>query len=186
MFSIRKFFGYTGAAAGICGMLVLAMSTTTGFASAPAARPIDMVVAAHDSQTSTPPAPSAACTAAINALKTWFAGDRTEDQQERLNRAADPTAAAAADPSEDSTEHAARHALFTSLRGACAPAAVKPVSFTKPALTAACTSAIQALKSAWQQGKPATQAQWQQLFSLMKAVRTACGGFGFDRDGDGR
>lgn len=182
MISIRKFVGYAGAAAGICGVLVLATSTTAGFAAAPSMRPIDGVVVTHD--TVIPPtAVSAACAAALQSLKTWAAGDRTEDASERSLAMTD---ADAVDQSEDATERATKQGLFASIHNACAPARTASVAPGKFAPSAACTSAISAVKAAWQQGRPSTAAQWQQLFTLMKAVRSACGGMFIDRDGDAR
>ncbi len=181
MISIRKFVGYTGAAAGICGVLVLAMPTATGLAAAPSTRPGDDVVATHNTVT-TPTPLSAACTAAIQSLKTWAAADRTEDASERSMAKTD---ADAVDQAEDSSERAARQNLFASIRNACAPA--KPaVSGAKFTPNAACSSALSALKAAWHQGRPTSSTQWQQIFSLMKAARAACGGTFADRDGDGR
>ncbi|HKC20541.1 MAG TPA: hypothetical protein VKE27_13035, partial [Candidatus Dormibacteraeota bacterium] len=94
MFVIRKFVGYTGAAAGIGAALALALSSQTGQAAAPVDR-------------STPPAgfeftPTAACTAAVDAIKTWFANDAAEDNAERQAVRTDPTAAET--PGEDAAE----------------------------------------------------------------------------------
>lgn len=182
MISIRKFVGYTGAAAGICGMLVLATPTTAEFAAAPSMRPIDGVVVTHDTA-SPPTALSAGCTAALQSLKTSAAGDRTEDAAERSLTMTD---ADAVDRSEDATERASRQSLFASIHSACAPAKTASGSTVRSTPSAACTSAISALKAAWQQGRPRTAAQWQRLFTLIKAARSACGGMFTDRDGDAR
>ena len=166
MFGIRKFVGYTGAAAGIGAALALALSSQTGYAAAPMDR-------------STQPAgfeftPSAACTAAITAIKTWFANDAAEDNSERAAVRTDPTAAEA--PGEDATERADLQGLIGNARTACAPASTTTApTFTKPTLSAQCTSAIAALKAAWAAGRPTTQAQWQNLMTLAHNVRTACG-----------
>jgi hypothetical protein len=124
----------------------------------------------------TTPAPSAACTAAIQAIKNAVVADRSEDAAERhVAKAEGPDAEVAedaADRSEDSAELAGFRSLFSAARTACAPAAT--VTF-KPAPSAACTTAVQALKADLAQGRPTTRAQWQQLASLFQAVRTACG-----------
>ncbi|HKC19578.1 MAG TPA: hypothetical protein VKE27_08090, partial [Candidatus Dormibacteraeota bacterium] len=69
--------------------------------------------------------------------------------------------------------------LWTDARATCAPAVTSlpgsTQSFSKPALSSQCASAIAALKAAWAQGRPTTPAQWQNLQSLAQAVRTACG-----------
>jgi hypothetical protein len=170
MFVIRKFVGYTGAAAGIGAALALALSPQTGYAGA---APID---------SSTQPAgfeftPSASCTAAIGAIKTWFANDAAEDNSERMAVRTDPTATET--PGEDAAETAELQGLFANARTACAPAvtstATTAPTLTKPTLSAQCTAAITALKAAWAAGRPTTQAQWQNLMTLAQAVRTACG-----------
>ncbi|HET7339582.1 MAG TPA: hypothetical protein VFK22_08540 [Candidatus Dormibacteraeota bacterium] len=165
---IRKFVGYTGAAAGIGAALALALSSQTGQAAAPMDR-------------STPPSgfeftPSASCTAAITAIKTWFANDAAEDNSERMALSADPTATEPA--GEDAAEAAELQGLVGNARTACAPATTTTTTtptFTKPTLSAQCTSAIAALKAAWAAGRPTTQAQWQNLMTLAQNVRTACG-----------
>ena len=166
---IRKFVGYTGAAAGIGAALALALSSQTGYA---AAAPVNR---------SPQPAgfeftPTAACTTAVNAIKAWFVSDAAEDNSERAAISLDPTAGET--PGEDSTELATLHGLFATARTACAPAVTSPTTeptFTKPTLSAQCTSAIATLKAAWAAGRPTTQAQWQNLMTLAQNVRTVCG-----------
>lgn len=170
MFVIRKFVGYTGAAAGIGAALALALSSQTGYA---AAAPMD---------SSTQPTgfgftPSAPCAAAIGAIKAWFATDAGEDNAERTAVRTDPTTAEA--PGEDAAETATLQGLIGNARTACAPAATSTTTtaptFTKPTLSAQCTAAIAALKAAWAAGRPTTTAQWQNLITLARAARTACG-----------
>jgi hypothetical protein len=121
--------------------------------------------------------PSASCTAAIGAIKTWFTNDASEDNSERMAARTDPTAAET--PGEDAAETAELQGLIGNARAACSPAvastAVTAPTFTKPTLSAQCTSAIAALKAAWAAARPTTQAQWQNLMTLAQSVRTACG-----------
>ena len=63
----------------------------------------------------TRPAPSAQCTAAIQAAKAAFAKDQAEDAAEK----AAGTEGTAADEAEDKAEWAARNALWGSIRTAC-------------------------------------------------------------------
>jgi|SRR5689334_16473457 hypothetical protein len=170
MISIRKFVGYTGAAAGIAAIF-MAVSAQTGFAATRSFEPAQQTI----TQLGTP---SPACTAAIQSIKDAAAADASEDATERAVAKTNPDLAA--DQSEDSTERAGFISLFGAARTACAPAAVTPVT-TKFTPSSACTSAIQALKAAWAQGRPTTKAQWTQLQSLMQAARAACGGW-TDRD----
>jgi len=165
MIVIRKLVIGTGAAGLAAGALLL--FGQTGVAATrtfdPSSSPAEV----------TTPAPSAACTAAIQAIKSAVVADRSEDAAERhLAKAEGPNAEDAADRAEDSAELAGFRSLFSAARTACAPAA--PVAF-KPAPSAACTAAVQALKADLAQGRPSTRAQWQQLASLFQAVRTACG-----------
>jgi hypothetical protein len=162
---IRKFVGYTGAAAGIGAAIAIAMSSQTGLAAAPANR-------VQEEPTAPQLTLSAACTAAIDAIKADFRADASEDNAERQAVRTDPTAAEA--PGEDAGEVANLEALFSAARTACAPAATNP-AFTKFTPSAQCTAAIAALKAAWMQGRPTTQSQWQNLQALAQAVRTACG-----------
>src|SRR5689334_5774353 len=168
MFVIRKFVGYTGAAAGIGAAIAIAMSSQTGLAAAPTNRVQEPALSQFT--------PSAACTAAIDAIKAAFREDAAEDNAERLAARTDPTAAET--PGEDAGEVANLKALFGAARTACAPAVAAPTAErteTKFTLSAQCTAAITALKAAWAQGRPTTQSQWQNLQTLAQAVRTACG-----------
>ena len=169
MIVIRKLVIGTGAA-GLLAAGALLLFGQTGVA---ATRTFDASSSAAEVTT---PAPSAACTAAIQAIKSAVLADRSEDAAERHLAKAEGADAEdtedAADPAEDSAELAGFRSLFSAARAACTPAA--PVAF-KPAPSAACTAAVQALKADLAQGRPSTRAQWQQLASLFQAVRTACG-----------
>jgi hypothetical protein len=170
MMSIRKFVGYTGAAAGIAAALALATAGQTGMASAPAHR-------INDQPAATELTPSPACSAAIQAIKSAWRADSSEDASERATARINQDAAT--DPSEDAAEIANFGSLFRAARAACLPT-VAPTSTSAPIRvlftpSAACSAAIQALKAAWIQGRPTTSAQWQQLQALVQAVRTACG-----------
>jgi len=165
MTGIRKLVVGAGTAALFAaGAVVLfaqtGVATTRSFGDGPAA-----------SQATTPTL-SAACTSAIQTVKDAVAADRSEDAAERA--VAKTEGSAATDQTEDTSERANFIALFKAARTTCAPAVTKPVV---PAFTpsAACTSAVQALKAAWAQGRPTTRAQWLQLESLFQAARTACG-----------
>lgn len=167
MLAIRKFVGYTGAAAGIGAALALAMSAQPAAAAAPANR--------VDQPALTTFTPSAECTAAINAIKDWVRADAAEDNSERMAIRSNPTAG---DPDTDATERATITGLFTAARTACAPAAASSTTtptFTKFTPSAQCSAAIQALKAAWALGRPATQAQWMNIQTLGMAVRSSCG-----------
>lgn len=169
---IRKFVGYTGAAAGIGAALALALSSQTGYA---AAAPMDRSPQPAGFEF----APSAACKTAVDAIKAWFVSDAAEDNSERAAVRTDPTAVET--PGEDSGELATLQGLFADARTACAPAVTSTTprttepTFTKPTLSAQCKAAITALKAAWAAGRPTTQAQWQNLMTLGQNVRTACG-----------
>lgn len=169
--SIRKFVGYAGAAAVAIGVaLMLAVQAQAGPAVAPDG--IDHSTAAQHN-------PSAACTAAIQAIRDAVVADRSEDGSERAVAKTNPDATA--DRTEDGAEIANFTSLFSAARTACAPAATaaggggteEPRTTFTP--SAQCTAAIQALKAAWAQGRPTTMAQWMQLQTLARAVRTACG-----------
>lgn len=164
MFVIRKFVGYTGAAAGIGAAIALAMSAQTGVAAAPTTRLEQPAVTTFT--------PSAACPAAINAIKDWMRTDAAEDNAERQAIRTDPTAG---DPDNDATERSTVRGLFTAARAACAPAAGTAPKFTTFTPSAQCTAAMQALKAAFAQGRPTTQAQFLNLQTLGMAVRSACG-----------
>lgn len=166
MFVIRKFVGYTGAAAGIGAALALAASAQTGLAAAPTNRVDEPAVMNFT--------PSAACTAAIDQIKLWFKTDAAEDNLERQAIRTDPTAG---DPDNDATERATLQGLFTTARTECAPAVASTTEpkFATFTASAQCTAAIQALKAALALGRPTTQAQFMNLQTLGMAVRSSCG-----------
>jgi len=161
MTGIRKFVVGAAAAAGMAA-IGMVLATQGALASTAWFDPGSQVRAATTQSTFTP---SAACTAAIQALKEAITADRAEDAAERAVAKTEGTEA----------EITQFKALWTAIRTACAPAA--PV-VTRPAVSApsaACTAAVQALKAAWAQGRPTTRAQWQQLQTLAQAAKTACG-----------
>lgn len=161
MFGIRKFVVGTGAA----GLLAAGALLLLGQTSAAATPSVDQRTSAVQV---TPP--SAPCTSAIQAIKEAVVADRSEDLAEwHLAKAEGESAV---DQSEDAAELGNFKSLFAAARTACAPAA--PVT-VKPAPSAQCTAAAQALKAAWAQGRPTTKAQSQQLQTLFQAVRSACG-----------
>ena len=169
MTGIRKFVVGAAAAAGMAafGMVLAAqgaLASTAWF------EPGSHVQAATTQSTFTP---SAACTAAIQALKEAITADRAEDAAERAVAKTEGTEAA--DQAEDAAEITNFKALWTGIRAACAPAASVVTRPAVSAPSAACTAAVQALKAAWAQGRPTTRAQWQQLQTLAQAAKTACG-----------
>ena len=168
MFWIRKFVGYTGAAAGVGAAIAIAMSSQTGLAAAPTNRAQEPAVSQFT--------PTAACTTAIDTIKAAFRADAGEDNAERQAARTDLTAAET--PAEDAGEVANLKALFGAARTACAPpstASTTEPTETKFTPSAQCTSAIAALKAAWAQGRPTTLSRWRSLEILAQAVRTACG-----------
>jgi hypothetical protein len=169
MLLIRKLVGYTGIAAGISAAIAIAMSSQAGLAAAPASRAIDQPTVAQVT-------PSADCLAAIQKIKDAVALDRSEDAAERAVAKTTPDEA---DQAQDQIERANFKSLFVDARTACAPAvaagATAPPTETRFVPSSQCTAAIQALKAALPQGPPKSAAQWQQLQSLARAVRTACG-----------
>ncbi len=122
--------------------------------------------------------PTASCTTARHALDAAKAKDKVED-------AAEVTAGKSADATEDAAEMAVLKPLITS--------AIKVCGSTKPAPSAACLAAMQAVKAAItkEQGEDAAertagtegstadtsedQAEKAQLSPLLQTVRTACG-----------
>ena len=165
MFGIRRLVVGAGTAGLLAAgsLLLLAQTgaaTTRSFEEGPAA-----------AQAKTPTL-SAACSSAVQAIKNAVASDRSEDAAERA--VAKTEGSAASDQTEDSSERANFIALFKAARTACASAVTKPALHTFTP-SAACTSALQALKAAWAQGRPTTKAQWLQLESLFQAARNACG-----------
>ncbi|TMC86277.1 MAG: hypothetical protein E6J06_01225 [Chloroflexi bacterium] len=166
MTSIRKFVGYTGAAAGITAAIAIAMASQAVVAAAPTSR-------ASDQPARMQAAPSAECSAAIQAIKTAAINDSAEDASERALAKTNP--GDGTDVDDDAAELANFKSLFSAARTACAPAAETAPKLTTFTPSAACTAALQALKAAWVQGRPTTQAQWINLQSLAQAVRAACG-----------
>jgi hypothetical protein len=175
MISIRKFVGYTGAAAGISAALFLAASAQTGLAAAPSTD-------SSDRSTTTQVTLSPECTAAIQNIKAAVATDASEDASERAVAKTNPEVET--DQAQDSAERANFKSLFSAARVACSPAAATGTPVTKTfSPTSQCTTAIQTLKAAWAQGHPTTKAQWTQLMSLAQAARAACGWAGRDKAG---
>ena len=163
MKSIRKFVVGAGSA-GLLAAAALLLFAQTGVA---ATRSFD------GRPTTSQATLTAACTAAIQAIKDAVVADRSEDAAERAVAKTEGTEAA--DRPEDAAERANFISLFKAARTACAPTTVtKPVERTFTP-SPACTSAIQAVKAFWAQGRPTTMAQWQQLQSLVQAARAACG-----------
>lgn len=170
MFSIRKFVGYAGAAAGLSAALLIGMSTQTGLAAVSSTQRETAPV----NEDQPPISLSPACAAAVQALKAAAVADAAEDRTEYLIRA---NTIDTGDAAEDSTELAGFNTLVRKLRTACAPpaAATPPSLFTRsPAPSSQCLAALQALKAAWAQ-RPTTRAEWAQLEMLAMAARTACG-----------
>ena len=163
MFGIRKLVVGAGAAA-LFATAALLLLAQTGVA---ATRSFD------DRPATSQGTLSPACTSAIQAINDAVVADRSEDAAERA--VAKTEGADAADQTEDAAERAKFISLFKVARTACAPATVtRPVERTFTP-TPACTSAIQAVKAFWAQGRPTTMAQWQQLQSLVQAAHAACG-----------
>jgi hypothetical protein len=163
MFGIRKFVVGAGTAGLLAAAALLAFAPT-GVA---ATRSFD------EAPTTSLPAVSAACTAAIQTIKDAVVADRAEDAAERAV-AKTQGFDAVADQAEDAAERANFIALFKAARTACAPTATTPAVHTFTTPSPACTAAIQALKAAWAQGRPTTRAEWMQLATLGQAVRAAC------------
>jgi len=126
-----------------------------------------------DQAVTTQAAPSAQCTAAIQAIKTAVSDERSEDLSERTIAKTNPDESS--DTSEDATELASFKSLFSAARTACAPAAEPTPNVTTFTPSAQCTADLQALKAAWAQGRLTTRAQWIQLQTLAQAVRADCG-----------
>lgn len=129
--------------------------------------------------------PTAACTAARQALDAAKAKDKAEDTAEKAAAKADPTNFKTTDVAEDKAEKAAMKPLVDAVRTACEPA--------KPTPSAACTAALQAMKTAMTAdraedtaekaagtaGSAADQtedkAEKAQFGTLWTSIRTACG-----------
>lgn len=172
MISIRKFVGYAGGAAALSAAMVIAMSTQTGFASTQTLGPRSQAVASETA----PVTLSAACTAAIQNLKSAFIADLSEDRTEYAT--AKLNGAPLTETDNDSTESANFMSLWAGIKTACAPGTTSKETLPETVHTftpsPACTLALQALKAAWAQ-HATTRAQWQQLQTLAQAARTACG-----------
>ena len=178
MISIRKFVGCVKVAAGITVAVMVALATQTAAAHESTGWLADSPAVAHETHTTV--AVSAECTAAIQAIKTAFANDRSEDAAERAQAALEPDSAA--DQAEDAAELAGFKALFQAAHTACAAslAAIVAKHAVKPtAVSSQCTAAMQALKAAvravWSQRTRPTSAQLTQLRTLGAAARAACG-----------
>jgi len=125
--------------------------------------------------------PSASCTAAKQALADWKTQDAAEDAAEK----AAGTEGSPADIAEDKAELAQVKPLIEAVRAAC--------GFTRPTPSAACVSAMNALKAwfvadraedaaekaAGTEGIAADEAEDRaeraQVVALWQAVKTACG-----------
>ena len=176
MHSIRKFVGCAKVVAGAGALLMLTVSPQTA-----AARSMDGVPDTSPATSSTTSVTqitlSAGCLAALQTLKTAAVNDRQDD--------ADETASgdAPGDAAEDAAEVAQFKALVTSVRAACADdiAAIKAKFAAGRTTTrsAACTSAVQAFKTAaralWEAHTRPTDAQLANLHALGQAAKTACG-----------
>ena len=180
MHSIRKFVGCAKVVAGAGALLMLTVSPQTA-----AARSMDGVPeTVSDTSTATSSTTnvtqitlSAGCQAALQTLKTAAVNDRQEDADEAAS------GEAAGDAAEDAAEVAQFKALVTSIRTACADdiAAIKAKFAAGRTTTrsAACTSAVQAFKTAaralWEAHTRPTDAQLANLRALGQAAKTACG-----------
>jgi hypothetical protein len=181
MFSIRKFVGYSATVIGQGAIFVLAFAPQPGLAAGSSSKPHELAsvprAAAH---AATPP--STSCTAAKQARATAMANDKVEDTAERAAQTTNP--AKTADKAEDAAEQAAVKPLRDAVRAACEP--------QKPAPSATCVAAKQALKTAKDQDRAEDQREKASKTSpdtdktedktehdstrpLKDAVRTACG-----------
>jgi hypothetical protein len=179
MISIRKF---VGVAAGITVAVMMALATQTAAAHESSGWLADAPAVTHETHTTVALSPE--CTAAIQAIRTAFANDRTEDVAERAQASLEPDSAA--DQAEDAAEIANFRSLFAAARTACAAsisAAIKSHTAITLTRSAQCTAAVQALKaelkSIWTQGTRPTSAQWAQVKTLSAAARAACGWSGW-------
>jgi len=194
MRSIRKFVGGGAAALALGGFLAFIVAPQlaaagsshriqAGFAAsfeAPKAV-VSTHVIAKIAPAKSAVTPTAQCTSARTALDAARAKDKAEDDAERAANNGGTTA----DAAEDKAEWAALKPLVDAVRTAC--------GFTKPAPSAQCMAAVQALKTAIQNeqaedaaeksaGTEGTAADTQedqtekaQILPLWNAVRTACG-----------
>lgn len=167
MNSIRKVMAAGTSAIALCAVTVFALAPVTVMAEGPHHWELWRDFA-RSAKSTTPAAVtmSAACSAAINAVKAAPDQDRAEDAQERLAAAqagANPTA----DVAEDKGERAAVKASWVAARDACAPQLATKTAPTAP--TAACLAAKQAIKDAW------ARKDFAALRSLWTTVKAACG-----------
>ena len=192
MHSIRKFVGRGALALGLSVLVALAFAVHAGEA-AKSTRSLQLAGSVHGQinqtgavQTHTlTVAPSAACTAATQAIKTWFTNDQVEDTNEKKLNAVDSETGT--DQGEDTDERAALKALFTDAATKCGTT-IHHTPLT-PA-TPQCASAMQALKAAFAQdrtedqteteGSAADQSEDQteaaKKQALWATVQTACAG----------
>ncbi|TME94077.1 MAG: hypothetical protein E6I34_04110 [Chloroflexi bacterium] len=193
MHSIRKFVGRGALALGLSVLVALAFAVHAGEA-AKSTHSLQLAGSVHGqipNQTGAPQthtltvAPSPACTAATQAIKTWFTNDQVEDANEKKLNAVDSETGT--DQGEDADERAALKALFTDAATKCGTTIHHtPLSPASPQ----CASAMQALKAAFAQdrtedqteteGSAADQSEDQteaaKKQALWATVQTACAG----------
>lgn len=176
MLSIRKFVGCAKVVAGAGALLMLAVSPQTAAARSMDGAP-DASPATSATTNFTQITLSAACQAQLQVLKTAAVNDRQEDADEAAS------GDVAGDEAEDAAELAHFKALLAGVRTACADdiAALKAKFAAGRTTTpsAACTSAVQAFKTAaralWAAHTRPTDAQLANLRALGQAAKTACG-----------
>jgi len=177
MLLIRKFVGLGATALAVVAALALVQSgEAAGLpANVSAQAPVQQLEAL-------PAAPSAQCTAALNAIKAAWTQDASEDASERAAAKASPDAAT--DPAEDQAEHAAMNALRSAARAACLPPATPQCAAALQAVRAAATqdqtedaSERAIAKTAASEAADVNEdtAERAALKPLFAAVRTACG-----------
>jgi len=167
MISIRKLMAVGTGSVALCAVAAFALAPMTVFAEGSHRWEIWRgSVLSVKSATPAIATLSPACTTAIGKIKTAVADDRAEDAAEKADAALNG-ANSAADVEEDKTERAAIKALWVAARDACAGQAVKPP--TRPAPTAACLAAKQAVKDAF------ARKDYAALKSLWTSLKTACG-----------
>ena len=193
MHSIRKFVGRGALALGLSVLVALAFAVHAGEA-AKSTHSLQLAGSVHGqipNQAGAPQthtltvAPSPACTAATQAIKSWFTNDQVEDTNERELNAVDSETGT--DQGEDADERAALKALFTDAATKCGTTIHHtPLSPASPQ----CASAMQALKAAFAQdrtedqteteGSAAYQSEDQteaaKKQALWATVQTACAG----------
>jgi len=178
MLVIRKFVGCIKVAAGVSGALMLGLSTQSASAGSLSLDYAGGSPVANLSNINLP-APSAACVASIQDIRTAFANDRSEDAAERAQASLEPDSAA--DQAEDATELANFKALFSAARTACAAsiAAAVQAHHATGSVSSQCTAAVQAwkadIKALWASHTRPTSTQLAQLRTLVANARAACG-----------